>query len=72
MQTIVNTAFIHLHIIPNVIEIRSTFTYTTHHICNKNGKYTRTHSSKMITCGIHSIFITVYNIAELNTFFSLC
>ena len=32
---IVNTAFILLYIIPNVIEIWSTITYTTHHICNK-------------------------------------
>ena len=37
-KPVVNTAFIHLHIIPHVIEIRSTITYTTHHICNKYGK----------------------------------
>ena len=44
MQTIVNTAFIHLHIIPNVIETRST-QYITH-VTNME-KYTRMHSSKI-------------------------
>ena len=46
-KPVVNTAFIHLHIIPNMIEICTTITYTTHHICNKYGKYTRMHSSKI-------------------------
>ena len=46
-KTVVNTAFIHLHFIPNMIEICTTI--TTQHITYVTNmeKYTRMHSSKI-------------------------